>query len=76
MKIYIREELTKVEEEMIQHFKDHNIEEKYDNIYLTEKDYFPEINDILEDYEFSKWFYYFQGQYHKLQDILKFLNNE
>lgn len=74
MKIYIEEELAKVEEEMIQHFKDYNIEKFYESIYLSEKDYFPE-NDIIEyDEEFSKWFYYFQGQYHKLQDILKFLN--
>lgn len=74
MKIYIEEELTKVEEEMIQHFKDYNIEESYESIYLSEKDYFPENDIIKYDEEFSKWFYYFQGQYHKLQDILKFLN--
>lgn len=74
MKIYIEEELAKVEEEMINHFKENDIEEKYDNIYLTEKDYFPNCDEIENDVEFSKWFYYFQGQYHKLQDILKFLN--
>lgn len=75
MKIYIEEELQKVEQDMIEHFEENGIE--YDSIYLLEKDYFPQsANDLQDDADFAKWFYYFQGQYHKLQDIFKFLDNE
>ena len=45
-----------------------------DNIYLLEKDYFPNIDKVVEEGEFLKWFYYFQGQYHILMDVLRYLN--
>ena len=68
----LEKELEKIEAEMLQHFKDHNIKERYDSIYLSEKDYFPEIDnlDLVDDLEFSKWFYYFQGQYHKIKELI------
>lgn len=73
MKIYIEQELKDVEIDMIQHFQEYGLD--FEDVYLTEKDYFPQsANELQDDMEFSKWFYYFQGQYHKLQDILKFLN--
>ena len=73
MNIYIEEELQKVEQDMIEHFEQYGLD--YDSIYLSEKDYFPQsANDLQDDLDFAKWFYYFQGQYHKLQDILQFLN--
>lgn len=73
MKIYITDQMQEVEQNMIEHFEEHGID--YDSIYLTEKDYFPQHPDEFLDTDFVKWFYYFQGQYHKLQDILKFLNS-
>ncbi len=66
----LEKELEKIEAEMLQHFKDHNIKERYDSIYLSEKDYFPQIDDIDEEGEFIKWFYYYQGQYHAIKDII------
>ena len=47
----LEKELEKIEAQMLQHFKDHNIEERYDSIYLSEKDYFPRIDDIDEELE-------------------------
>lgn len=72
-KLILQQELDKVESEMIQHFEDTGIEELYDAIYLTEKDYFPKIDDLdlVNDLEFSKWFYYFQGQYQKVLDLIE-----
>lgn len=73
MRIYLKEQLAQVEQNMIEHFNDHNIGDQYDSIYLTEKDYFPRIEEIEYDGEFAKWFYYFQGQYHTLIYALKFI---
>ena len=40
------------------------------SIFLSEKDYFPDIDDIDEELEFAKWFYYYQGQYHAIKAII------
>ena len=42
------------------------------SLYLALKDYFPEIDnlDLVDDLEFWKWFYYFQGQYHKIKELI------
>ena len=72
IKEILEKELEFVEQDMMQHFNDSGIEELYDSIFLTEKDYFPEIDnlDLVDDLEFSKWFYYFQGQYHKIKELI------
>ena len=68
-KILLQKQLDSIEAEFIQHFEEYDIEDKWNAGYLAIGS-IPELLSPCLDEDFIRWFYFFQGKYQGIKDLL------
>lgn len=67
--VELEQKLDSIEAEFIQHFEDYEILDKWDIKYLSKIN--PDNNiEEQNNNDFVKWFYFFQGKYQGIKELL------